>query len=59
MGLFDAFKKNPAQAPKHPPRPILRPGASPPHPEPQAGNHFIIVILDSCRYDSFMSAKPN
>ncbi len=59
MGLFDSFKKKPAQAPKNPPRPIVRPGANPPHPEPQADNHFIIVILDSCRYDAFMSAKPN
>jgi hypothetical protein len=60
MGLFDAFKKKPAAPPaKAPPRPMMRPGVSPPHPEPQAENNFIIVILDSCRYDSFMSAKPN
>jgi len=60
MGLFDAFKKKPAKAPARPPvRPILRPGGGmPPHPEPQADNHFVIVILDSCRYDSFMAAKP-
>ncbi|MCP3917802.1 MAG: sulfatase-like hydrolase/transferase [bacterium] len=29
-----------------------------PRPEPQADNHFIIVILDSLRYDSFMAAEP-
>ena len=57
MGLFDVFKKK--EAPKKPPvRPILRPGAGAPHPEPQADKHFIIVILDSCRYDSFMAADP-
>ncbi|MAF64870.1 MAG: metalloenzyme [Planctomycetes bacterium] len=27
-------------------------------PEPQADNNFIIVILDSLRYDSFMAAEP-
>ncbi len=56
MGLFDIFKKK--EPVKRPPiRPSFRPGL-PPHPEPQADNHFIIVILDSCRYDSFMAADP-
>ncbi|MBJ02197.1 MAG: metalloenzyme [Planctomycetes bacterium] len=36
----------------------MRAGALPPHPEPQADNHFIVVILDSCRYDTFMAAEP-
>jgi hypothetical protein len=27
-------------------------------PDPQATNNYIIVILDSCRYDSFMAAEP-
>ena len=58
MGLFDAFKKKPAKAPPKPLRPILRPGALPPHPEPQAENHLVIVILDSCRHDTFMEAAP-
>jgi hypothetical protein len=58
MGLFDAFKKKPAPAPKRPVRPLMRAGALPPHPEPQADNHFIVVILDSCRYDTFMAAEP-
>jgi len=59
MGLSDIFKKKkPAGATTRPPvRPLLRPGL-PPHPEPQADNNFIIVILDSCRYDSFMAAEP-
>ena len=26
--------------------------------EPKGKNNFIIVILDSCRYDSFMAAEP-
>ena len=55
MGLLDMFKKK--EAPKSPIRPILRPGMRP-HPVPQADNHFVIVILDSCRYDSFMAAQP-
>jgi arylsulfatase A-like enzyme len=37
------------------PRPL---GGQPPHPEPKAKNNFVIVILDSCRYDSFMAANP-
>lgn len=59
MGLFDLFgKKKATSGPKPPLRPLLRPGAMPPHPEPQADNNFMIVILDSCRYDSFMAAAP-
>ncbi|MFT5287556.1 MAG: hypothetical protein ACI8TQ_003744, partial [Planctomycetota bacterium] len=55
MGLFDMFKKE--QPKKSPVRPIYRPGM-PAQPDPQAENNFIIVILDSCRYDSFMAANP-
>ncbi len=58
MGLFDAFKKKKAAPPKTPVRPILRPGQLPPHPEPQAENHFLVVILDSLRHDSYVSAEP-
>jgi hypothetical protein len=61
MGLFDVFKKKkPAAGPRpplHSGRPLMRPGM-PLHPEPQADNNFIIVILDSLRYDSFMAAQP-
>ena len=57
MGLFELFKKKPVVPPR--PRPVLRPaGAGGPLPDPQAENNFIIVILDSCRYDSFMAAAP-
>jgi arylsulfatase A-like enzyme len=56
MGLFDFLKK---KEPSTPPRPIMRAGGGmPPHPEPKATNNFIIVILDSLRYDSFMAADP-
>jgi len=55
MGLFDAFKKK--QPPRKPVRPVLA-GGMKPQPEPQADNNFIILILDSCRYDSFMAAEP-
>ena len=59
MGLFDAFKKKKPEPAKKPPmRPLMRPGGLPPHPEPQADNNFIIVILDSCRWDSFVAAEP-
>ncbi len=58
MGLFDVFKKKPAPAPKGPPRPLPRPGGLPAQPEPKAKNNFIIVILDSCRFDSFVAAAP-
>jgi len=58
MGLFDAFKKK-KPAPSRPPvRPLPRPGMQAPKPEPQAENHFIVITLDSCRYDSFMAAEP-
>ena len=58
MGLFDVFKKKPALAQKGPPRPMPRPGGGVPQPDPKAKNNFIIVILDSCRFDSFVAAAP-
>jgi hypothetical protein len=54
MGLFDFLKQKPAPAPT--PRPRLPSG--PPRPEPKGENHFIVVTLDSCRYDAFMAAAP-
>jgi hypothetical protein len=61
MGLFDFFKTKPADSAKPAikpmARPMLRPGM-PPHPEPKADNNFIVVILDSLRYDSFLAAEP-
>ncbi len=56
MGLFGKKKK---AAPARPaPRPLPLRGGMPPAPEPQADNNFIIITLDSCRYDSFMEAAP-
>jgi hypothetical protein len=61
MGLLDLFNKKKVTEPsgprpKLPPRPMGMRMA--PHPEPQADNHFIIITLDSLRYDSFMTANP-
>ncbi|MEZ5977337.1 MAG: sulfatase-like hydrolase/transferase [Planctomycetota bacterium] len=59
MGLFDIFKKKQPTSPKPPIRPLMRPGGGmQPHPEPQADNNFIVITLDSCRYDAFMAAAP-
>jgi hypothetical protein len=57
MGLFDVFKKKKPAASRPPVRPGLRPGMGA-RPDPQGENHFVIVILDSLRHDSFMSAAP-
>src|SRR5947209_7828150 len=27
-------------------------------PPPRARNNYVVVVLDSCRYDSFMAAAP-
>ncbi len=58
MGLFGFGKKK--AAPKSPPRPLTRrPGAAPmSRPDPKAKNNYIVITLDSCRYDSFMAAEP-
>jgi hypothetical protein len=59
MGLLDIFKKKPAPAPRPTLKSLPRPGSGlPPQPEPKAKNNFIIVILDSCRFDSFVAAAP-
>jgi arylsulfatase A-like enzyme len=59
MGLLDLFRKKPTPAARPPVKPIPRPiGGMPPHPEAKAKNNFIIVILDSCRFDSFVAAEP-
>src|SRR5688572_5704253 len=59
MGLLDLFKKKPAPASRPPLKAMPRPGGSlPPPPAPKAKNNFIIVILDSCRFDSFVAAAP-
>jgi hypothetical protein len=52
MGLFDFLKK------KEAPRPAPRTSFGPARPDPKAENNFLVVILDSCRYDAFMQAEP-
>ena len=56
MGLLDLFKKK--EAPKRPPLRPMPGGLRTPHPPAKAENHFVIVILDSLRYDSYMAAEP-
>jgi hypothetical protein len=56
MGLFDLFTKK--EAPKSAPRPAPRPLVRAPRPAPKAQNNFVIVILDSCRFDTFVEANP-
>ena len=53
MGLFG---KKPAPPAKAPPKPLPRPGAT--RPAAKAKNNYIVITLDSCRYDSFMAAEP-
>ncbi len=58
MGLLDKLL---GRTPKTTPAPAKRP--LPPRggivrPDPKARNNYIIIILDSCRYDSFMAARP-
>jgi hypothetical protein len=55
MGWLDLFKKQAAARPVPRPLPPLGLG---PRPVPKAENHFLVVILDSCRYDTFMQAAP-
>src|ERR1043165_5488897 len=54
MGLFDLFAKK--ESPKPAPR-ATRPFEAP-RPAPKAQNNFVIVILDSCRFDTFVDANP-
>jgi hypothetical protein len=56
MGLLDFLKKKPAATSA--PRPMMRPAPIQARPDPKAENNLIIVILDSCRYDTFMTAEP-
>jgi len=61
MGLFTR-KSQPASPPPAAPAPgPPQPAAQPSEPtvvEPKGKNNYIIVILDSCRYDTFMEAQP-
>ena len=59
MGLFgNLFGKKPQPSPGPRPRPMPGRGPNKPRPEPKAKNNYIVITLDSCRYDSFMAAEP-
>ncbi len=66
MGLIDKlFGGKPAPAPGRGPaagagRPGPRPmpGGLSSRPDPKGKNNYIVITLDSCRYDSFMAAEP-
>ena len=49
MGLLDRWR------PRPPPR--TRSIATP-RPEPEGDLHYVLIVLDSCRYDSFVEAAP-
>ena len=50
--LFERLRKRPAPV-------ASPPQAEPPRPSPpEARNNYIVVILDSCRYDTLMRAAP-
>ena len=56
MGFLDKLLgRQPRKAPVR--RPLPRDPLGP-RPEPKATNNYILVTLDSCRYDSFMTANP-
>jgi hypothetical protein len=61
MGFLDGLmgKKRPVES-AAPRRPLATPGMLAPRPAPafENMNNYIIVVLDSCRYDSFMAAQP-
>ena len=60
MGLFDLFRGKPAPKaaarPQPRPQPGMGPGAA--RPDPKARNNLVVVILDSCRFDTFVEADP-
>jgi hypothetical protein len=56
MGLFDIFKPKPPAKPMRPPQAGALPVGA--RPAPRGTNNLVIVTLDSCRYDTFMTAAP-
>jgi len=57
LGLFDFLKQKP---PAKSPRPVPRPGGpfASERPAPKGENNFLVITLDSCRFDTFMEAAP-
>ncbi len=59
MGFMDGlFGKKPAAAPTCKPLPAMEAPFRHPDPPFDNMNNYILVVLDSCRYDSFMTAAP-
>lgn len=58
MGLFGNMFKKPPRNVQAPQRPAGAPAPAAKRPEPKATNNYIVITLDSCRYDSFMAAEP-
>ena len=63
MGILDRiFKRSASGARSQPaesPPATSFPGVqAQPLPPPQGRNNYLVVILDSCRYDAFMTARP-
>lgn len=54
MGLLDRFRR-PSALGRNDPDPVPQ---IPDRPDPQGRNTYILVILDSCRFDSFLQADP-
>ena len=55
--LFERLRKRSASPPSAPVASPLQ--AEPPRPSPPAAcNNYVVVILDSCRYDTLMRAAP-
>ncbi len=60
MGLFGNMFKKPPRNVQAPAAPKGAAGGGPARarPAPKATNNYMIIILDSCRYDAFMKAEP-
>lgn len=60
MGLLDRWRRSPQT--NSPPKADLKsetvPTSEPERPDPQGRNTYVLVILDSCRFDSFLEAAP-
>ncbi len=56
MGLLDRFRHSQPVEPDQPTPPMEETSDSPERPDPQGRNTYVLVILDSCRFDSFLQA---
>ena len=53
-----AQPESPPAKPAQKSAPSVQHRAEPLPPPPRARNNYVVVVLDSCRYDSFMAAAP-